>query len=101
MQKFSQYLEMIYLATINQLLVDLFISIIKFDKKSFNYKIPDIFYNYHAVHYFNKIKNMITKLDQNNIQNIDIINILIYFEQNRHKNFECECGENHELLESD
>ena len=86
--------------SINQLLVDLFLSIIKIEKKSFNYEIPDIFYNFHAVHYFHKIKDTIAILDQNNIQSNDIINKMINFEQNRHKNYECECGENHEHLES-
>ena len=31
----------------------------------------------------------------------EIINKLIIFEQNRHQNNECDCGQNHDLLRSD
>ena len=35
---------------VNDLLSDLFVSLTKFDSKSLYYDIPDLFYNYHAVH---------------------------------------------------
>ena len=87
--------------SINQLLVDLFLSVIKFDSKSSNYEVPDLFHNYHAVHYFNKIKAMIARLDDNNMNSEEIISKLIIFEQNRHQNNECDCGQGHNLLRSD
>ena len=85
---------------INQLLSDLFLSIIKFDSNAFNYEIPDLFYNYQAVHYFNKIKDMIARLDQN-MSSEEIIETLIKFENLRHQNNECDCGQNHDLPGSD
>ena len=85
---------------INQLLSDLFLSIIKFDSNAFNYEIPDLFYNYHAVHYFNKIKDMIARLDKT-MDSQRIIETLINYEQDRHQNNECDCGENHVLLRSE
>jgi hypothetical protein len=85
---------------INQLLADLFSSIIKFDSQSSNYEIPSLFYNYHAVHYFNKIKDMIARLDKT-MDRQRIIETLINYEQNRHQSNECDCGENHDLLRSD
>ena len=85
---------------INKLLADLFISIIKFDSQSSNYEMPSLFYNYHAVHYFNKIKDMIAKLDEN-MTSKQIIETLIKFEEHRHQNNECDCGENHDHLGSE
>jgi len=85
---------------INQLLADLFLSIIKFDSQSSNYEIPSLFYNYHAVHYFNKIKYMIARLDKT-MDSQRIIETLINYEQDRHQNNECDCGENHDLLGSE
>ena len=87
--------------SINQLLIDLFLSVIKFDSNSSNYEVPELFYNYHAVHYFNKIKDMIARLDDNNMNSEEIINKLTIFEQNRHQNNECDCGKSHDLLRSD
>ena len=40
---------------VNELLSDLFLSLTKFDRKTFYYEIPEIFYNYHAVHYYYQI----------------------------------------------
>ena len=85
---------------INQLLADLFLSTIKFDSNASNYEIPDLFYNYHAVHYFNKIKDMIARLDEN-MTSKQIIERLIKFEEHRHQNNECECREHHDLLGSE
>ena len=85
---------------INQLLADLFLSIIKFDSKSSNYEIPVLFYNYHAVHYFDKIKDLIAKLDLEMSRN-EIVETLINYEHVRHRNNECDCGENHDLLGSE
>ena len=85
---------------INHLLSDLFLSIIKFDSQSSNYEIPSLFYNYHAVHYFNNIKDMIARLDKT-MDCQAIIETLINYEQDRHQNNECDCGENHDLLRSD
>ena len=85
---------------INKLLADLFLSIIKFDSQSSNYEIPSLFYNYHAVHYFNKIKDMIARLDKT-MDSQRIIETLINYEQDRHQNNECDCGENHVLLRSE
>ncbi|MEZ7852535.1 MAG: hypothetical protein QMB42_01495 [SAR324 cluster bacterium] len=87
--------------SINQLLVDLFLSVIRFDSKSSNYEVPELFQNYHAVHYFNNIKVLIARLDNNNMNSEEIINKLIIFEQNRHQNNECDCGKDHDLLRSD
>ena len=87
--------------SINQLLVDLFLSVIRFDSKSSNYEVPELFQNYHAVHYFNNIKVLIARLDNNKMNSEEIINKLIIFEQNRHQNNECDCGKDHDLLRSD
>ena len=35
---------------VNDLLSDLFLSLTNFDRKCFCYEIPDLFYNYHALH---------------------------------------------------
>jgi len=85
---------------VNDLLSDLFLSLIKFDRKSFCYEIPDLFYNYHAVHYYNQIKKIISSMDKNNVPSGKIIDYLIKYEINRHENNECFCGESHELLDS-
>ena len=86
--------------SVNELLSDLFLSLTRYDRKSFCYEIPDLFYNYHAVHYYHQIKNKITCLDQNNVSSEKIVDYLIEYEINRHENNECICGESHELLDS-
>ena len=78
----------------------LFVSLIKFDRMSESYNIPDLFYNYHAIHYYNQIKKIIVDLDNNRISSDKIIDYLIKYEIERHKNNECHCGESHDLLES-
>jgi len=88
---------------INELLNDFFRSVIKFEFNNYKndqYEIPNLFYNYQAVHYFNKIKDLIAELHRNNLSGGQIVNSLIKYEQNRHQNFECECGESHDFLES-
>tara|TARA_B100000579_G_C22650196_1_gene765829 strand:- start:94 stop:669 length:576 start_codon:yes stop_codon:yes gene_type:complete len=85
---------------INDLLSDLFLSLTKFERKSFCYEIPEIFYNYHAVHYYHQIKKIISNLDNNNVPSEKIIDYLVKYEIKRHENNECFCGENHEILDS-
>ena len=85
---------------VNDLLSDLFLSLTKFDRKCFCYEIPDLFYNYHAVHYYDQIKKIISSLDRNNVPSEKIVDYLIKYEINRHENNECFCGESHELLDS-
>ena len=85
---------------VNDLLNDLFLSLSKFDRKSICYEIPDLFYNYHAVHYYNQIKKIISSLDRNNVPSEKIVDYLIKYEINRHEKNECFCGESHELLDS-
>ncbi len=86
---------------VNDLLSDLFLSLTRFDRKSYSFQIPELFYNYHAVHYYHQIKAMIIRLVNNNYSSEKIIEYLIKYEINRHENNECYCGENHDLLESD
>ena len=83
---------------LNQLLNDLFFSVIKFERNKNNYEIPNLFYNYHAVHYYFKIKDKIDYLYHENMDEEEIINALVLWERKRHKKKECECGENHKLL---
>ena len=85
---------------VNELLSDLFLSLTKFDRSSFCYEIPDLFFNYHAVHYYHQIKEIIASLDKDNVPSGKIIDYLVTYEINRHENNECYCGENHELLDS-
>ena len=86
--------------SVNELLSDLFLSLTRYDRRSFCYEIPDLFYNYHAVHYYHQIKNKISSLDQNNVSPEKIVDYLIKYEINRHENNECFCGESHDLLDS-
>ena len=85
---------------VNDLLSDLFVSLTKFDSKSLYYNIPDLFYNYHAVHYYHQIKEIIVGLDKNRVSTNKIVDYLIKYEIGRHENNECHCGESHELLDS-
>ena len=87
-------------SSVNDLLSDLFVSLAKFDSKSVYYDIPDLFYNYHAVHYYHQIKEIIVSLDKNSVSSNKIIDYLIKYEIERHENNECHCGESHNLLES-
>ena len=86
--------------SVNELLSDLFLSLTRYDRKSICYEIPDLFYNYHAVHYYHQIKNKISGLANNNVSSEKIVDYLIDYEIYRHENNECFCGENHELLDS-
>ena len=86
--------------SVNELLSDLFLSLTRYDRKSICYEIPDLFYNYHAVHYYHQIKNKISSLDQNNVSSEKIVDYLIKYEINRHENNEYFCGESHDLLDS-
>ena len=87
-------------SSVNDLLSDLFVSLTKFDSKSVCYDIPDLFYNYHAVHYYHQIKEIIVSLDKNDVPSDKIVDYLIKYEIERHEKNECHCGESHELLES-
>ena len=87
-------------SSVNDLLSDLFVSLTKFDSKSLYYDIPDLFYNYHAVHYYHQIKEIIVGLDKNSASSNKIVDYLIKYEIKRHENNECHCGESHELLDS-
>ena len=87
-------------SNVNHLLSDLFMSLTKFDTKAFGYEIPDLFFNYHAVHYYYQIKKIITNMDKNNMPSEKIVDYLIKYEIHRHENNECHCGESHELLDS-
>ena len=87
-------------SSVNDLLSDLFVSLTKFDSKSVCYDIPDLFYNYHAVHYYHQIKEIIVSLDKKSIPSNKIVEYFIKYEINRHENNECFCGESHELLDS-
>ena len=86
--------------SVNELLSDLFLSLTRYDSKSICYEIPDLFYNYHAVHYYHQIKNKISSLANNNVSSEKIVDYLIDYEINRHEDNECFCGESHELLDS-
>ena len=86
--------------SVNELLSDLFLSLTRYDRKSCCYEIPDLFYNYHAVHYYHQIKNKISSLAKNNVSSEKIVDYLIDYEINRHENNECFCGESHDLLDS-
>ena len=85
---------------VNDLLSNLFVSLIDFDSMSEYYDIPDLFYNYHAVHYYHQIKNLIVNLDKQRLPSDKIVDYLIKYEIKRHRNNECHCGESHDLLES-
>ena len=85
---------------VNDLLSDLFVSLTKFDSKSLCHNIPDLFYNYHAVHYYHQIKEIIVSLDKNSVPSNKIVDYLIKYEIERHEKNECQCGESHELLDS-
>ena len=87
-------------SSVNDLLSDLFVSLTKFDSKSLYYDIPDLFYNYHAVHYYHQIKEIIVSLDKNSVPSNKIVDYLIKYEIERHEKNECHCGENHDLLDS-
>ena len=87
-------------SSVNDLLSDLFVSLTKFDSKTACYDIPDLFYNYHAVHYYHQIKEIIVSLDKNNVPSNKIIDHLVKYEIERHEKNECHCGESHDLLES-
>ena len=87
-------------SSVNDLLSDLFVSLIKFDRMSESYDIPDLFFNYHAIHYYHQIKKIIVDLDKKRISSDKIINYFIKYEIERHKNNECHCGESHDLLDS-
>ena len=86
--------------SVNELLNDLFLSLTRYDSKSICYEIPDLFYNYHAVHYYHQIKNKISSLANNNVSSEKIVDYLIDYEIYRHENNECFCGESHDLLDS-
>tara|TARA_Y100001970_G_scaffold124467_1_gene154157 strand:+ start:1264 stop:1845 length:582 start_codon:yes stop_codon:yes gene_type:complete len=83
---------------INIFLNDLLFSVIKFDRNNINYDVPDLFYNFHAVHYYHKIKGKIYHLNSKGMGKAQIIDFLILWERDRHQKKECDCGENHELL---
>jgi len=83
---------------VNQLLNELLFSVIKFDKNNENYEIPNLFHNFHAVHYYHNIKNKIDYLCNENFNKDQIIEYLVIWERERHQNKECDCGEDHELL---
>ncbi len=85
---------------VNDLLSDLFVSLTKFDSKSLYYNIPDLFYNYHAVHYYHQIKEIIVSLDKNSVPSNKIVDYFIRYEIERHEKKECHCGESHDLLDS-
>ena len=85
---------------VNDLLSDLFVSLTKFDSKSLYYNIPDLFYNYHAVHYYHQIKEIIVSLDKNSVPSNKIVDYFIKYEIERHEKKECHCGESHDLLDS-
>ena len=87
-------------SSVNDLLSDLFVSLTKFDSKSECYDIPDLFYNYHAVHYYHQIKEIIVGLDKNSVTSNKIVDYLIKYEIERHEKNECHCGESHDLLDS-
>jgi len=87
-------------SSINTLLNDLFFSVIKFDRNNHNYDVPDLFYNFHAVHYYHKIRKQIDHLNSKGMGKEQIIDFLILWERERHQKRECDCGENHELLAS-
>ena len=87
-------------SSVNDLLSDLFVSLTKFDSKSLYYDIPDLFYNYHAVHYYHQIKEIIVSLDKNSVPSNKIVDYLIKYEIERHEKNECHCGESHDLLDS-
>jgi len=87
-------------SNVNDLLSDLFVSLIKFESKSVCYDIPDLFYNYHAVHYYHQIKEIIEGLDKKSVPSNKIVDYLIKYEIERHEKNECHCGESHDLLES-
>ena len=85
---------------VNDLLSDLFISLTKYDRNYHSFDIPEIFYNYHAIHYYHQIKKIILKLDKNNMPSEDIVDYLIKYEISKHEKNECYCGESHEVLDS-
>ena len=87
-------------SSVNDLLSDLFVSLTKFDSRSLNYDIPELFYNYHAVHYYHQIKEIIVGLDKNSVSMNKIVDYLIKYEIQRHEKNECHCGESHDLLDS-
>ena len=86
--------------SVNQLLNDLFFSVIKYERNNENFEIPNLFYNFHAVHYFFKIKEKIDDLYRQNMDEEQIIDSLVLWERKKHQNNECDCGSNHKLLET-
>ena len=69
-------------SSVNDLLSDLFMSLTKFDRKTVCYEIPDLFYNYHAVHYYHQIKLLIIILNMKSKgmkkMNVIVVKIIIY-----------------------
>ena len=87
-------------SSVNDLLSNLFVSLTKFDSKSLCHNIPNLFYNYHAVHYYHQIKEIIVSLDKKSIPSNKIVEYFIKYEIERHEKNECHCGESHDLLDS-
>ena len=64
-------------------------------------EIPEFFYNFNAVLYYDNIKPKIVDLIECRYSDQLIIENLLEFEKERHRNNECQCGKNHKCINDD
>ena len=83
---------------INQFLHDIFLISLKYNYQHCDVVIPEFFYNFNAVLYYDNIKPKIVDLIECRYSDQLIIENLLEFEKERHRNNECQCGKNHKCI---
>ena len=86
---------------INQFLHDIFLISLKYNYLHFDVEIPEFFYNFNAVLYYDNIKPKIVELIECKYSDQLIIENLLEFEKERHRNNKCQCGKNHKCINDD
>ena len=70
--------------TINDFLHDFWLMTIKYDRQTKNIFIPNIFYNFNAVHYYNSIKHVISMYASHHYEYEKLLDSLVSYEKSRH-----------------
>ena len=86
---------------INQFLHDIFLISLKYNYQHCDVEIPEFFYNFNAVLYYDNIKPKIVDLIECRYSDQLIIENLLEFEKERHRNNKCQCGKNHKFCNDD
>ena len=86
---------------INQFLHDIFLMSLKYNYQYCDVEIPEFFYNFNAVLYYDNIKPRIVDLIECRYSDQIIIENLLEYEKERHEKNECQCGRNHKCINDD